>query len=82
MDLQPLAVKPVAALIPTLPMPIPMPKVARTTGWQAYADRCLLIKGAAACCVFDVHTSQALASAGGRPSAERLAQQALCCCGR
>ena len=36
MDLQPLAVKPVAALIPTLPMPIPMPKVARTTGWQAY----------------------------------------------
>ena len=74
-DLQPLAAKAVAALIPTLPMPIPMPKVARTPGWQAYADSCLLIKGAAACCVFDLHTAQPLALAGGRPSAERLAQQ-------
>ena len=73
MDLQPLAPKPVAAFIPTLPTA--MPKVGGTTGWQAYADRCLLIKGAAACCVFDLHTSQPLAAAGGPPSAERLAQQ-------
>ena len=77
MDLQPLAAKPVAPLIPTLPRsaPTPMPKVGGTTGWQAYADRCRLIKGAVACCVFDLHTSQPLAAAGGPPSAERLAQQ-------
>ena len=73
MDLQPPAPKPAAPHIPTLHTP--MPKVGGTTGWQAYADRCLLIKGAAACCVFDVHTSQTLAAAGGPPSAERLAQQ-------
>ena len=73
MDLQPPAPKPAAPHIPTLHTP--MPKVGGTMGWQAYADRCLLIKGAAACCVFDVHTSQTLAAAGGPPSAERLAQQ-------
>ena len=73
MDLQPLAPKPAAPYIPTLPTP--MPKVGGTMGWQAYADRCLLIKGASACCVFDVHTSQTLAAASGPPSAERLAQQ-------
>lgn len=77
MDLEPAAAKPAVPLIPTLPrsMPTPMPKVGGSTGWQAYADRCLLIKGAAACCVFDLHTSQPLAAAGGPPSAERLAQQ-------
>ena len=73
MDLQPLAPKPAAPPIPTLHTP--MPKVGGTTGWQAYADRCRLIKGAVACCVFDLHNSQPLASAGGPPSAERLAQQ-------
>ena len=73
MDLHPLAPRPVAPFIPALPTP--MPKAGGTTGWQAYADRCLLLKGAAACCVFDLHTSQPLAAAGGTPSAERLAQQ-------
>jgi len=57
---------------PTLAMPMPKPGGTR---WQAYADRCALIKGCVACCVFDLHTLQPLASAGGPPSAERLAQQ-------
>lgn len=74
MDLQPTAPPPPAA--PPIPrMATPMPKVGGTTGWQAYAERCLLIKGAVASCVFDVHTSQPMASAGGPPTAERLAQQ-------
>ncbi|MDE2274800.1 MAG: hypothetical protein KGK09_00745, partial [Burkholderiales bacterium] len=46
-----------------------------TTRWQAYADRCALIKGTLSCCVFDLHAGQPLAHAGGQPSAERLAQQ-------
>jgi hypothetical protein len=54
--------------------PLAMPKPGGTS-WQAYAERCALIKGCVACCVFDLHTLQALASAGGPPSAERLAQQ-------
>ncbi len=74
MDLEPLAARP-AQVIPTLQVqPTPMPKVGSATGWKAYADRCLLIKGAVACCVFDLHTAQPLAAAGGPPSAERLAQ--------
>lgn len=77
MALQPLAPKPAAPAIPTLAKaaPTPMPTVGGSTGWQAYADRCLLIKGAVACCVFDLHTAQPIAGAGGPPSAERLAQQ-------
>jgi hypothetical protein len=63
---------------PTLPAataaPQPMP-VPGGTRWQAYADRCALIKGTQSCCVFDVHTMQPLAHAGGSPSAQRLAQQ-------
>jgi hypothetical protein len=43
--------------------------------WQAYAERCLAIKGAISSCVFDIHSTQPLAFAGGPPSAERLAQQ-------
>ena len=75
MDLEPLAARPVAPPIPTLQTrPTPMPKVGGGTGWKAYADRCLLIKGAVASCVFDLHTAQPLAAAGGPPSAERLAQ--------
>jgi hypothetical protein len=74
MGLQPLSPPP-AAPIPTLAPPTPMPKVGGSTGWQAYADRCLLIKGAVASCVFDLHTSQPMAAAGGPPAAERLAQQ-------
>lgn len=52
----------------------PMPKPGGTR-WQAYAERCAALKGALACCVFDVHSMQPLASAGGPPAAERLAQQ-------
>lgn len=78
MDLDPLATHPAAPPILTLPtLPTrhtPMPRVGGTTGWKAYADRCLLIKGAVASCVFDLHTAQPLAAAGGPPSAERLAQ--------
>ena len=52
------------------PMPVP-----GSTSWQTYVDRCALIKGAVACCVFDTHSIQPLAWSGGPPSAERLAQQ-------
>ena len=54
------------------PMPMPVPGGTR---WQSYADRCALIKGTMSCCVFDMHSSQTLASAGGPPAAERLALQ-------
>ncbi len=56
------------------PQPIPMP-VPGGTRWQGFAQRCLGIKGVVSVCVFDTHTLQALAHAGGAPSAERLAQQ-------
>jgi len=63
---------------PATPMPavapIPMP-VPGGTRWQAYADRCALIKGTMSCCVFDMHSSQTMASSGGPPAAERLALQ-------
>ncbi len=52
------------------PMPVP-----GGTRWQAYADRCALIKGTMSCCVFDMHSAQSLACAGGPPAAERLALQ-------
>lgn len=52
------------------PMPTP-----GGTPWQAYADRCALIKGSLACCVFDLHSMQPLANSGGPPGAERLALQ-------
>lgn len=55
---------------PTRPMPL-----AGATPWQAYADRCALIKGTLSCCVFDRHSMKPLAHAGGAPAAERLAQQ-------
>lgn len=73
---EPMALDPKpAAPAPGVPMvsrPMPLPGGTR---WQAYADRCGAIKGALACCVFDMHSMQPLASAGGAPSAERLAQQ-------
>lgn len=58
----------------TLPtaMPMPVPGSAR---WQDYADRCLAVQGLQSVCVFDTHTLQPLAHAGGLPSGERLAQQ-------
>ncbi len=55
---------------PVTPMPIP-----GATRWQAYADRCALIKGTMSCAVFDMHSAQSLAAAGGPPAAERLALQ-------
>ena len=52
------------------PMPVP-----GATSWQAYVDRCVLIKGAVSCCVFDAHSMEPLASAGGPPAADRMAKQ-------
>jgi len=60
--------------MPAMPSATPMP-VPGGTRWQAYADRCMVIKGGVSCCVFDMHSMQPLASAGGPPAAERLAQQ-------
>jgi hypothetical protein len=57
---------------PTMPMPMPVPGA---TPWQAYAERCALIKGCLAACVFDTHSLQVLAHAGGPPGGDRLAQQ-------
>ena len=61
------------AMAPIMP-PVPMPKPGGTS-WQAFAERCGAIKGCQACAVFDLHTLQVLASTGGVPSGERLAQQ-------
>lgn len=55
---------------PATPMPVP-----GGTRWQDYADHCRAVKGVQSVCVFDTHTLQPLAHAGGLPSAERLAQQ-------
>lgn len=71
--LAPIAPAPGYAAVP-MPAPTPMP-VPGGTRWQAYADRCALIKGTMSCCVFDTHSSQSLASAGGPPAPERLALQ-------
>jgi hypothetical protein len=66
-----LAAPPMAPLLQTQqPMPVP-----GATSWQAYVDRCALIKGTLSACVFDTHSMQVLAQAGGPPAAERLAQQ-------
>ena len=62
------------AMAPFVSSLMPMP-VAGTTSWQAYVERCALIKGAVSCCVFDTHSMNALAAAGGPPPADRLAQQ-------
>lgn len=60
------------AQLPTMPMPLPVPG---GTQWQLYADRCALIKGTQSACVFDTHSMEVMAHAGGAPAAERLAQQ-------
>jgi hypothetical protein len=52
------------------PMPVP-----GASGWEAYAERCALIKGVQACCVFDMHSMAVMASAGESPAPERLARQ-------
>ena len=69
-----------ASMAPMMPMapsvasitPMPLPG---TSSWQTYVSRCALIKGVVSCCVFDTHTMHAMASAGGPPAADRLAQQ-------
>lgn len=63
-----------APLLQTQPMPMPMP-IPGGTSWQTYVDRCALIKGTLSACVFDTHSMQVMASAGGPPMADRLAQQ-------
>jgi hypothetical protein len=62
------------AELQAVPVQTPMP-VPGKTQWQVYADRCCLIKGTVSVCVFDMHSMQVMASAGGQPAAERLAQQ-------
>jgi hypothetical protein len=61
-----------APMLQTQPVPMPVPGA---TSWQAYVDRCALIKGTLSACVFDTHSMQVMAQAGGPPAAERLAQQ-------
>jgi hypothetical protein len=51
-------------------MPVP-----GASGWEAYAQRCALIKGVQACCVFDMHSMAVMAFAGDSPAPERLARQ-------
>jgi hypothetical protein len=72
MDLRPLQEKMLPTMAPARPMPLPSGAGAR---WQAYVDRCAGIKGTVAACVFDMHSMQPLASSGGPPAADRLAQQ-------
>ncbi|MEO5735637.1 MAG: hypothetical protein ABIN96_01460, partial [Rubrivivax sp.] len=54
------------------PLPMPVPGATR---WQSYVDRCMVIKGSTACCVFDLHSMKPLAHTGHGPAPERLAQQ-------
>jgi predicted regulator of Ras-like GTPase activity (Roadblock/LC7/MglB family) len=54
--------------------PTPMP-VPGASGWTAFAQRCALIKGVQACCVFDMHSMAVMASSGDAPAPERLARQ-------
>lgn len=65
---------PRTAAAPAVPAPTPM-QAPGATAWQGYAERCAQIKGSVACCVFDIHTLQPLAHAGGLPAPQRLAQQ-------
>ena len=50
-------------------------EAATANRWQAYVDRCMVIKGAVACCVFDMQNLRPLAHAGGPPAGDVLAQQ-------
>ncbi len=56
--------------IRAMPMPVP-----GGTSWSGYVQRCAAIKGAVACCVFDLHSLQVMAASGQVPSSERLARQ-------
>ena len=58
------------------PAPFARPAEAPVAGrWQAYVERCMVIKGAVACCVFDMQNLRPLAHAGGPPAGDVLAQQ-------
>ncbi len=57
---------------PTQPTPMPKPG---GTSWKAYAERCGVIKGCMAACVFDQHSLQVLAAVGNAPPPDRMAQQ-------
>lgn len=58
---------------PTEAMGLPADRpVARGVDWFDYVHRCASVKGMISCCVFDRSNGQALAHAGGRPSAEVL----------
>ena len=72
MDLRPIPDTPLSPGAIATPVPMPVPGATR---WQSYANRCAAIKGVVSCCVFDLHTVQALAHAGGAPAGTRLAQQ-------
>jgi predicted regulator of Ras-like GTPase activity (Roadblock/LC7/MglB family) len=67
-----LAVPPAAFATPTAIMPMPVPGA---SSWASYAQRCALVKGVQACCVFDMHSMTVMASSGDAPSPERLARQ-------
>jgi hypothetical protein len=74
-DTQPMQLRsdPLPIAAPAMPpRALPLPGATR---WQGYVDRCIAIKGAVSCCVFDVHSLAPLAAAGGPPAADRLAQQ-------
>lgn len=65
-----LALRAAAANIARSPMPVP-----GGTRWDDHARRVAALRGVIACAVFDQHSDQCLASAGGRPSGERLSAQ-------
>lgn len=71
---RPAAASTAAALVATSAGVTPMP-VPGASGWEAYAQRCALIKGVQACCVFDTHSMAVMASSGESPSPVRLARQ-------
>ena len=52
------------------PMPVP-----GGTRWDDHVRRVAALRGVLACSIFDQHSDQCLASAGARPSGERLAEQ-------
>lgn len=70
MPLEAPSVAPSRAAAGVTPMPVP-----GSSGWQVYAQRCALIKGVQACCVFDMHSMAVMASSGDAPAPDRLARQ-------
>lgn len=74
LDILPRRAAPAQRMAPPVESITPMP-VPGATSWKTYVDRCALIKGAISCCVFDTHSMQVMAAAGGPPTADRLAQQ-------